>query len=290
MSPLFYFMNIIFQINGGLGKSVMATAVCKSIKAKYPDSKLIVITGHPDIFINNPHVYKCFKHNEIKYFYKDFVFDKEFLFLGQEPYQTNDYVHNEKNLIDIWCQMYSLPILQYHGELYITKRELDFYTRKHDFKNPILALQTNGSSELAYNWGRDIPSSFVKKIIAKYESYNIYHIRNENQMAYEGTIPFTDNIRAVAVLISLSQKRIFMDSSCQHIAAALGLSSTVLWVTTSPKVFGYESNNNLIAAPETKPTSLANAFVSKYELVPNLNDFPYNDESEIFNEETLKSI
>lgn len=283
-------MNIIFQINGGLGKSVMATSVCKSIKAKYPDSNLIVISGYPDVFINNPYVDKCFRHNEIKYFYNDYIVGKEFLFLGQEPYQTNEYVHNEKNLIDIWCELYNLPVLQYHGELYLTKREFDFYSRKHDFKNPILALQTNGSSELPYNWGRDIPSSFVKKIISKYESYNIYHIRNENQVTYEGTIPFTDNIRAVAVLISLSQKRIFMDSSCQHIAAALGLSSTVLWVTTSPKVFGYESNNNLIAAPETKPTSLANSFINKYELVPNLTDFPYNDESEIFTDDILNQL
>lgn len=283
-------MNIIFQINGGLGKSVMATSVCKSIKSKYPDSNLIVISGYPEVFINNPYVDKCFRHNEIKYFYNDYVVGKEFLFLGQEPYQTNEYVHNEKNLIEIWCELYNLPVLQYNGELYLTKREFDFYSKKHDFKKPILALQTSGSSELPYNWGRDIPPSFVKNIISKYESYNIYHIRNENQIAYEGTIPFTDNIRAVAVLISLSQKRIFMDSSCQHIAAALGLSSTVLWVTTSPKVFGYESNNNLIAAPETKPTSLVTAFINKYELVPNLTDFPYNDESEIFNEETLKSI
>lgn len=284
-------MNIVFSINGGLGKSVMATAICKSIKFKYPESNLIVLTGYPDVFLNNPHVDRCLKYGEMRYFYKDYIQGKDCLYFGQEPYQTTDYVRNEKHLIDIWCKLYDLPLLQYHGEIYLTKREIDFYTKKHNFQKPILALQTSGASgELLYNWGRDIPPLFVKSIIKMYESYNIYHIRGENQMSYDGTISFTDNIRAVAVLLSLSQKRILMDSSCQHIAAALGLPSTVLWVTTSPKMFGYDSNNNLVANPETKPTSLVNSFLTKYELVPQLSEFPYNDESEIFTQETLNLL
>ena len=49
-------MNVIFQINGGIGKVVASTVVCKSIKAKYPDCKLIVVSGYPDVFLNNPNV------------------------------------------------------------------------------------------------------------------------------------------------------------------------------------------------------------------------------------------
>jgi hypothetical protein len=41
-------------------------------------------------------------------------------------------------------------------------------------------------------------------------------------------------------LLLVSQKRVLIDSCLQHAAAAaaLGLSSVVLWVGTSPKVFG----------------------------------------------------
>ena len=46
-------MNIIFQINGGLGKCIMATAVCAAIKKKYPKSNLIVISAYSDVFLNN---------------------------------------------------------------------------------------------------------------------------------------------------------------------------------------------------------------------------------------------
>jgi hypothetical protein len=33
----------------------------------------------------------------------------------------------------------------------------------------------------------------------------------------------------------------------QHAASALGLKSTVLWIGTSPKLFGYDSHDNIVA-------------------------------------------
>lgn len=285
-------MNIIFQINGGLGKNVMATAICKAIKIKYPESKLIVITGYPDVYVNNPNVDRCIILHQAKYFYQDFIENKEILYLGQEPYLTTSYIKNESNLIEIWCNMYDLPIPKLCGEIYLSKREIDFYTRKYNFKKPVLALQTNGNSgDMLYNWSRDMPSYLVKKIINNHsKDFDIVHIKNENQMSYDGTFAFTDNIRAVSVILSISKKRLFMDSCCQHLASALDLKSNVFWIATNHKVFGYENNNNILANPETKKVTLSNSFLSKYELVANISEFPYYDESEIFNEETLNSL
>lgn len=282
-------MNIIFQINGGLGKCVAATAVCKSIKAKYPDSNLIVITGYPDVFLNNPNVDRCFAHQELRYFYQDYVNGKDFLYLGQEPYLENSHIKKEKHLIETWCNLYNLPVTQLHGDIHLTKREVDFYSKKHGFNKPILVLQTNGAAgELMYNWTRDIPSFLVRSIIDKYkDKYSIVHVKKENQISYDNTIAFTDNIRAVAVMIALSEKQILMDSCCQHIAAALGKSSNVFWIGTSPDVFGYPTHNNILAEPETKVVSLPNAVLTKHELVGNFSEFPYNDESEMFNKEKV---
>lgn len=282
-------MNIIFQINGGLGKSVMATSVCKSIKIKYPESKLILITAYPDVFLNNPNVDKCFRHNELKYFYKDYVENQDFLFFGQDPYMTNEHIKKEKHLIQTWCEMFDLPFVQNHGEFFLTSREIQFYSRKHSFKKPILVLQTSGSAgDIAYNWTRDISPTTSSVIIDAFkDQYSIVHVRNENQISYNDTNSFTDNIRAVAVMIQLSDKRILMDSCCQHIAAAFNLPSNVLWVTTDPKVFGYDLHNNIVAQPETSSISLKDSFLTKYELIGNISDFPYNNESEIFESKLL---
>ena len=50
--------NVIFMVDGGLGKSIMATAILKVIKKEYKKANIIVITGYPDVFIGNPNVNK----------------------------------------------------------------------------------------------------------------------------------------------------------------------------------------------------------------------------------------
>ena len=50
-------MNVIFQIDGGLGKSIMATAMTKVLRKRYKNAHIIVVTAYPDVFLNNPHKY-----------------------------------------------------------------------------------------------------------------------------------------------------------------------------------------------------------------------------------------
>ena len=50
-------------------------------------------------------------------------------------------------------------------------------------------------------------------------------------------------------ILAGSDRRVLIDSCLQHAAAAFKLKSTVLWVGTSPKVFGYNIHKN-ISAPE----------------------------------------
>jgi hypothetical protein len=70
-------MNIIFQINGGIGKCVAATAVCEAIKKKYPNDKLIVVSGYADVFLNNPHVDRAYNYGGMSYFYEEYIEDKD---------------------------------------------------------------------------------------------------------------------------------------------------------------------------------------------------------------------
>ena len=65
-------MKIFLKIDGGIGKSIAATAVCKAIKAQYPDCKLYIITGYPDVFEGNRLVYETMRHDEQNYFYQSY--------------------------------------------------------------------------------------------------------------------------------------------------------------------------------------------------------------------------
>lgn len=278
--------NVIFQINGGIGKCIAGTAVCKSIKTKYPESKLIVVSGYPEVFLNNPNVDRAYAFGQQAYFYKEYIENQEILLFAHDPYLDAKHIKFEEHLIETWCRIYDLPVVTMTGELFLNQREVDFYTKKFVSDKPILLMQTNGggASDLKYSWARDIPSNVVNEVIDKYSSmYNIVHIRRDDQMQYNGTFGVQDNFRALLVLISISEKRLLMDSFAQHASACLGKESVVLWVCNSPKVFGYDMHTNIVANKETNTPELRNSYLSKYNISGDLLEFPYNNENEIFN-------
>jgi hypothetical protein len=278
-------MNVIFQINGGIGKVVASTAVCKSIKAKYPDCKLIVVSGYPDVFLNNPNVDRAFAFGQQQYFYQEYIQNQEFIVLAHDPYLDTTHLMQDEHLIETWCRLYDLPFIQKQGELFLSQREIDFFSNKYTTDKPIFLLQTNGGADsaLKYSWARDMPTCVVSDVIQQFRhEYNMVHIRRDDQINYEHTIGISDTFRSLVVLISLSTKRLLMDSFAQHVAATLNLPSVVLWVVNSPKVFGYDVHTNIVANPETKQSDIRAAYLSKYNIGGELVEFPYNNENEIF--------
>lgn len=279
-------MNVIFQINGGIGKVIASTAICASIKVKYPTCKLIVVSGYPDVFLGNPNVDRAYAFGQQHYFYKEYIDNQDVLILAHDPYLETKHIKNEEHLIETWCRMFDLPVIRKTGEIFLTQREKDFFSNKYTSDKPILLIQTNGGgeSDIKYSWARDIPSCVVEKVIQEYkDKYNVVHIKREDQPYFKDAYNVTDTFRALVVLINKSEKRLLMDSFAQHAAAALNKPSTVLWVVNSPKVFGYDMHTNITALPETAVPELRNAYLSKYNISGDLLEFPYNNESEIFN-------
>jgi len=179
-------MNVIFQIEGGIGKSIMATAVCEIIKKKYPKSKLIVITAYPDVFLCNPNVDKCFGFNELKYFYRDYVKGQEVMTFLHNPYFETSFIKQDKHLLPIWCEMFGLD---YNGEspnIYLTDREKVFYANQINSDKPIMVIQTNGGAEnqqQKYSWARDIPNKVAQQVVNYFaKDYNVIHIRRNDQL------------------------------------------------------------------------------------------------------------
>lgn len=288
-------MNIIFTIQGGLGKSIIATAVCKAIKKKYPDATLIVVTGYPDVFSNLPFVDMVFGFGEEYYFYSKYIENKEVLIFNNDPYAYTQNILNQEHIIKTWCNAYGLEHDGETIEIAINSRELSFYTNKYASEKPIMVIQSNGGAanqEAKYSWARDIPNSIIQQVINEFHNeYKIYHIRRDDQFSFENTTPLLDKFKGVASVIFMSKKRLFMDSFAQHTAAALSMKSSVLWIANKPEVFGYENHINIKANPETIKPDLRNSFLSKYAIIGALNEFPYRDESEIFNiDQILESI
>jgi len=240
---------VIFFLQGGIGKHIAATAVAENISKNYPDRKLIVICPCPEVFLNNPFVYRVYRSNTVQYFYEDFIKNKDTIFLGNEVYQTDEYIVKNKHLIEAWCNMFSLKYTNENPRLFLNHAEIIDATKKYNRNKPILVLQTNGGGEgSGYSWSRDLPQSLTQDIINSLkDKYHIYHISRQDQQNYENVEKISANLREIFALLTLSQKRLFIDSFGQHASAALVLPSVVCWIGTSPDKLGYNIHQNIRA-------------------------------------------
>ena len=96
--------NVIFQIDGGLGKSIMATAILKVIKKEYKKANIIVITGYPDVFVGNPNVNKVLHQQQAVGLYKSYIENKNTKVFITDPYSTSDFITESNHLLKIWLQ------------------------------------------------------------------------------------------------------------------------------------------------------------------------------------------
>lgn len=280
-------MNVIFSIDGGLGKSIMATAVLKAIKKQYSKANILVSTGYPDVFINNPNVNRIITHANNSGIYKDFIHNKDAKVFISDPYSTSDYITESKHLIQIWCEMFGI---EYNGEMpemFLSKAEKQYFQPFYQLEKPILAIQPNGGAinqPLKYSWVRDIPAPIVEQVIEHYKNdYSIVHIKRDDQIIFQDTIGALDNFRSIAILLTLSKKRLLIDSSAMHMATALNLPSVVAWIGTSPKVFGYDMHTNIMANTPPKEYDLNHTYYQRLPLFEDISKIPYNDLNEVFN-------
>lgn len=279
-------MNIIFSIDGGLGKSVMGTAVLSAMKKQYPNDYIVVVTGYPDVFVGNPNVNKVLRHEQISSLYKSYIEDKECKVFLSDPYHTSDYITESKHLIPIWCEMFGVKYNGETPELFISSSERQYFEQFYRTEKPIMVIQPNGGAinqPLKYSWTRDIPQPTMERIIEHFKDrYTILHIKREDQISYPNTLQALDDFRSIAVLLSLSTKRLLIDSSSQHIAQALGMSSVVTWVGTNPNVFGYGNNINIIANKPNRVVVKENNGYTKYQLFEDMTSIPYNNLDDVF--------
>lgn len=283
--------NVIFQIDGGLGKSVMATAVLKVIKKEYKKANIIVITGFPDVFIGNPNANKVLNPSQVANFYKQYIENKETKVFISDPYLTSDFITESAHLLKIWCDMYGLT---YNGELpeiFLSKGEKEYFMPFYKIDKPIMAIQPNGGAigqPLKYSWTRDLPVSLVNEVISQFKNdYAILHIKRDDQLMYENTIGALDGWRSIAIMLTISAKRLLIDSSFMHISTALGLPSVVGWIGTNPKVFGYDLHTNIVANEPTIEINVESNSYSKQSLYEDISTFPYDNFTEVFDTQSI---
>lgn len=283
----------IFDVKGGLGKHIAATAVAKCIKNNHPDRKLIVVCAYSDIFMNLSYVDRVYQLGNTSYFYQTFVENQDSLIFSNEPYLTTDHIHKKLPLIQSWCKMYNL---EYNGETpdlifnpLQKKISKDVWVKN----KPVMVIHTNGGlihpEAKSYMWARDMPFDIAQQIVDRYhKKYTIYQCTKANspKLVNANAVQWDDKTRFSTLeflsIILHSDKRILIDSCLQHAAAALNLPSVVLWNGTSPKVFGYDIHTN-IETIKPQNFKLPGSYLFDFDFNGNEAEYPFDENEELFN-------
>lgn len=287
---------IVFHVQGGIGKHVVSTAIAKTIKNNYPNRRLIVVCYYPDMFLGLDFVDRVYHGNYIPYFYQDYIEGKDTIIFKGEPYDTSAHIHKKKHLIESWCELFGL---QYNGE----QPQLNFSIAHESTtsslinpQRPILLLQTSGGlfggeNLSGYKWSRDLPPKLAQRIVYAFmNEYEVVQIKQRNGYTLQGVTQFNEQLAPMQLfhLLTRTSKRILIDSSLQHASAVMGLKSDVFWIGTSPKVFGYELHNNIVA--NSKNYKLPDSFLFDYSFDGVVHECPYQSEEEMFNFDEVLNI
>lgn len=283
---------LVWHIEGGLGKNIAATSLISSFKQKHPDRKLIIVASYPEIFLNFPEIERVYTTGHTPYFYQDYIEDKDTLVFRHEGYFQTKHINKKQHLIESWCELFDL---EYTNQLPVLLLNMvqQRMTYSWQREKPVMVIQTNGgplNDNRIYNWTRDMPPLIASELVNYYsKDYHVIQIcRNEREAlpGAEAIYQPLSNFELLTVL-AVSQKRILIDSSLQHAAAGMKLPSTVLWVGTSPKVFGYDMHSNIQANPPKFQPKLISSYLFDYDFTGEPIQCPYDNVFEMFD---LKQI
>lgn len=292
----------IFHVQGGIGKHIAATAVAKCIKNNHPYRKLIVVAVYTDIFINLPYVDRVYQLGNTSYFYQNYIQDKDSLIFYHEPYFTTDHIHKKLPLIENWCKLYNLKFDNETPDLKFNKLQRNIAKEVWcKGKKPVMVIHTNGgmmsTDAKSHMWTRDMPMDLAQRLVDHYKKdYYIYQVTKMNSEKLDGVehiFATPEKSLTLMELFSLllhSKKRILIDSCMQHAAAALKLSSTVLWNGTSPKVFGYKMHDN-ICTSIPYDFKLPGSYFFDFDFNGVEAEYPFGEQEELFDfNEIVQSV
>jgi hypothetical protein len=290
-------LNAIFHIEGGVGKHIAFTAVIEAYKNTFPEEDIIVVCAWPDVFVGNPFIKRIYRIGGTPYFYKDYIYQKDSKVFAQDPYKQTSHILKQQHLIQTWCELVGA---EYSGEtpgIYLNIREKEYASHliSHIPKDkPLLLFQPFGGpgkefQTTPYSWMRDIHPDAAQQVASTLsKDYNIIHVCYDFHPHLENVYRFDSvlNKKQLIALLLYTEKRILIDSSLQHAAAALSLPSTVAWIATQPSLFGYSIHKN-ITPNKLFPEGNPNSYLFDYNFTGDIHECPYTNSSEIISPEKI---
>lgn len=267
----------LINVEGGLGKNVMLTAILRDLKIAGHYDELYVISPYNDVFKACSDVTDSFQPGAGT-LYQELVLDPECDVLWKEPYSNEKFIKKQCHLFDAWMEEFGYPdgytdhpatciprldrIAEAFPQLASTA-ELKMNEWHHDFcivqfsggQSPLGPMQDQMGNPIPYqNMMEAIKRNYPKGqqvIDLLREKYGpettIVHFGLPNEPSYDGAIKIEVPYLTYHLLAAEAKEIVCIDSSLQHLATGICNNLTVVWGETRPEHFGYDCNNNVCA-------------------------------------------
>lgn len=286
-------MKCLINVEGGLGKNVMITALMPIVAQKYDE--IYVISPYSDVWKACSYVTAAFEPGpQCASLYQELVLSDDCDVLWVEPYSNGSFIKKQCHMLEAWLYEAGIPVDTSIEELTPCldriKEEFPQIVKLVDEKVPadqkfILVQFCGGQSPLSPQQdqqGNPIPyndqQEFIKRnyykgqqlidaLKAKYPDCRIIHYALPNEPTYEGAEKLNIPYIAYRLLAERAFKVVCTDSSLQHIVTGACKDVTVIWGETAPVHFGWKCNKNICAKhvlnsqPYFKPMGISPSIV-----------------------------
>jgi len=265
------YKNLVLHIQGGLGKVILATAVIKSYKIANPKAKVVVVSGYPEVFVNNPDVHRFFGFNTA-YLWQDYYGNPEWNVFAQDPYFTEEWIKNHPiHLIDIWTDMLGVVSVQKEPLLFFSGPEVDELNDMIKTDKPLVCIQsTGGTTPQARSWTRNPPANELDAYLDQYkDTHFVAHICLPETPVLQHVHQRIENLsrRQAMCLMHFSQIVVGIDSYSMHARVANpNRGESVFFFPISENVarLGYEGNNIKNITPRKEIDDILKSHVDYY--------------------------
>lgn len=266
----------LINVEGGLGKNIMLTAILKELKEKGGYDEVYVISPYHDVFKACSVVTDAFQPG-LGTLYQELVLDPECDVLWKEPYSNQLFIKKQCHLFDAWFDEFGIDT-DIHTEPSTLVPQLDNVEKEypqlrkiadekmaewnHNFcmvqftggQSPLSPMQDQNGNPVPYmNAQEAIKRNYhkgeqvVKLLKEKWPDTTIVHFALPNEPSIEGAVKIEVPYLTYHLLAKEAKEIICIDSSLQHLATGVNDNITVIWGETRPEHFGYDCNRNICA-------------------------------------------
>lgn len=265
----------LINVEGGLGKNIMLTAILEELKEKGGYDEMYVISPYHDVFKCCPAVTDAFQPG-LGTLYQELVLDDDCMVLWKEPYSNQCFIKKECHLFDAWAAEFGITLTDkadsYTPRLDNVEKEYPALRKIADEKmaewnhnfcivqftggqspltpqvdqngNPVPYMNTQEAIKRNYPKGQQVVDELIKKWGP---DTTIVHFALPNEPSYDGATKIEVPYLTYHLLASEAKEIVCIDSSLQHLATGVNDNITVIWGETRPEHFGYACNRNVCA-------------------------------------------